>query len=153
MLGGTGVASPIADTAASLGSSVKKALKLSKSANNKADRALKLATEANQNAASVKAKGGAPGPQGAPGAPGAPGPPGPPGQGGQAAKKLFFEGAPSTPTAMVLEVGGLKLNAGCNAAGEPIFTADTTQEDAQIKVFENEGPSIEGGEQRKLRSG
>jgi hypothetical protein len=78
-LGSTGVAAPFADTAASLGTSVKKALKVGKRADKKADRALKAAREANEKASNVAAKGGAAGPPGPPGAPGSKGDAGTPG--------------------------------------------------------------------------
>jgi hypothetical protein len=66
-LGGSGMAQPVANTAANLGSSVKKALKLSKSANKNANKALSLARQANKNVSKVQSNGASQGPAGPPG--------------------------------------------------------------------------------------
>ena len=79
-LGGTGVASPVVHTAASVGAQAKKALKLSKSADKKASQALTMAKDARQQASRVNAQStGAPGAKGDPGPQGSPGPQGQPG--------------------------------------------------------------------------
>jgi hypothetical protein len=109
-LGASGVASPVAHSAASVGKSVKRALKLSKSADKKATKALALAKQANGAKAKGSAPGaagpsgpagsaglrgeqgpigaigltGSPGPTGSPGVAGATGPPGPAGAKGSA---------------------------------------------------------------------
>lgn len=77
-IGGTGVASPVAQRAASIGGEVKKALKLGKSANRKANQALRAAKRAEQQASQVNAKA-APGPKGERGPSGRQGLTGPPG--------------------------------------------------------------------------
>ena len=76
-LGATGAAKPVANTAGSLGSSVKKAVGLSRKADRNARKALRLAKRANENASKVKAKGGPPGPRGVKGDLGQEGAPGP----------------------------------------------------------------------------
>jgi hypothetical protein len=79
-LGGTAVATPVADTAASLGSKVKRALKLGKQADKKArranrtaKRALNQAQVANENALEAASQRGARGPTGPAGPRGAQG--------------------------------------------------------------------------------
>ena len=74
---GTGAAEPVADTAASAGKSVKKALRLSKSANSRSKKALATAKRADANATAALAKGGPQGLQGPKGDTGAQGDPGP----------------------------------------------------------------------------
>ena len=63
-LGGTALADPVAESAASLKSNVKRALRIGKRADRKATRALNLARLANQNASKVNSLGGPAGPQG-----------------------------------------------------------------------------------------
>jgi hypothetical protein len=53
----------------------------------------------------------------------------------------------------VLELAGLRLNASCNSFGEPIITAETTVQNAQINVFDTVGQSIEEGSSQDLDPG
>jgi hypothetical protein len=78
----TGFASPVVNTAASVGGTVKKALRLSKAADKNANRALGLAKQADKKASEAQAKVGPPGPIGAQGPKGESGAQGPKGDKG-----------------------------------------------------------------------
>jgi hypothetical protein len=73
-LGSTGVADPVVHTA---GNNVKNALRLSKKADKKATRALRIARQAKKQAGTVRSQQSLPGPKGQTGDPGVAGPPGP----------------------------------------------------------------------------
>jgi hypothetical protein len=114
-LGATGAAAPVTDSASRLNKRVSKALKLSRSADKKADKALSLAS-------GVKAQGGKagpvgpPGPQGSRGPEGFDGPPGPPGKDAPGASVATAAGEVSTAD-LAQDLGGPSVTVDVPATG------------------------------------